>query len=230
MTMPFRLASFSLVFAAALMAAPANADIVLSELVVELQPGKAVREDVEVWNNGKERTYVAVEPAEVLNPGTPLEKRQQEADPEKRGLLISPMRMILEPGQRKLLRVATIGAAPSRERDYRVVVKPVVGQIEAKQSGLKLLIGYEMLVMVRPAAPVQKISASRAGTGLTFRNEGNVSVEIFDGRQCDQARKNCAELPGKRLYPGAEWTVKLPSSSPAEYSVKGPDRTDRKTY
>src|SRR5688500_7011031 len=230
MTMPFRLASSGLVFAAALMAAPAHADIVLSKLVVELQPGKAVREDVEVWNNGKERTYVAVEPAEVLNPGTPSEKREQEADPEKRGLLISPMRLILEPGQRKLLRVATIGAVPTRERDYRVVVKPVVGQIEAKQSGLKLLIGYEMLVMVRPAASVQKISASRAGTGLTFRNEGNVSVEIFDGRQCDQPRKNCAELPGKRLYPGAEWTVKLPSSSPAEYSVKGPERTDRKTY
>jgi len=230
MTMSFRLASSGLVLAAALIAAPARADIVLSELVVELQPGKAVREDVEVWNNGNERTYVAVEPAEVLNPGTPSENRAQEADPEKRGLLVSPMRMILEPGQRKLIRVATIGAAPSRERDYRVVVKPVVGQIEAKQSGLKLLIGYEMLVIVRPAAPVQKIRASRAGSGLTFRNDGNVSVEIFDGRQCDQARKNCSELPGKRLYPGAEWTVKLPSSLPAEYNVKGPDGTDRKTY
>jgi P pilus assembly chaperone PapD len=208
----------------------AHAELVLSQLIVDLQPGKSVREDVEVWNNSNDRTYVAVEPAEILNPGTPGESRMQEADPEKRGLLVAPMRMILEPGQRKLLRVAAIGAPQDRERDYRVTVKPVIGEIQAQESGLKLLVGFDMLVMVRPAVPRAQVTGTRSGNTIRFRNDGNVSVEVIEGRQCDAAHKKCEELPGKRLYPGTEWTAELKTSQPAEYTLKSPGQSLRKTY
>src|SRR5262245_40543210 len=54
---------------------PASAEIVLSEVIVDLSPSAPPREDVEVWNNGSERAYVAVEPAEIRSPGMPDEIR-----------------------------------------------------------------------------------------------------------------------------------------------------------
>ena len=128
-------------------AAPAGAEIVLSELIVELAPGKDSRQDV--WNSSTERAYVAVEPAEIINPGTDSQTRRQDPDPEKLGILVSPARMILDPGQRKLIRIAEIAPAGDRERIYRVTVKPVTGKVTSDQSGLKILVGYDVLVLVK---------------------------------------------------------------------------------
>ena len=85
--------------------APAAADIVLSELIVDLQPGKQVRDDIEIWNNSPDRSFIAVEPREIVNASLPTQSVRRDPDPEKLGLLVSPARMILEPGQRKLIRV-----------------------------------------------------------------------------------------------------------------------------
>ena len=100
------------VVASFVVAAPAGADIVLSELIVELQPGKQTRDDIEVWNNSSDRAFVAVEPREIINPGLPGQSARQDPDPEKFGILVNPARMILEGGQRKLIRIAAITGAP----------------------------------------------------------------------------------------------------------------------
>ena len=73
------------------------------------------------------------------------------------------------------------------------------------------------------------VTAVQSGRQLTFKNSGNVSVEIVDGRQC-RLPKQCSDLPGKRLYPGASWSVDLPADAPAQYTLKSPGRTDRKTF
>lgn len=210
--------------------APAQAELTVSELIVELQPGTHAREDVEVWNNAPERSYVAVEPREIVDPASPSSRARRDPDPEELGLLASPERMVLEPGQRKLLRIASLSTDPSRERVYRVTVKPVVGGIPSDDSGLKILVGYDLLVLVRPAQPTPRVTASRSGRKLTFTNSGNVSVEIVDGRQCNADHAACSPLPGKRLYVGATWSVDLPSDLPAEYSLKSPGKTDRKIF
>jgi P pilus assembly chaperone PapD len=208
----------------------AHADLVLGQLIVDLTPGKQSRQDVEVWNNSSDRTYVAVEASEILAPGTPAESRRQDPDPEKLGLLVSPARMILEPGERKLVRIAEIAAPPQRERDYRVTVKPVVGPLSSAKSGLKILVGYDVLVMVRPAQPQADVTFSRSADKATFRNDGNVSVELIEGRQCDSAGGNCAELRSKRLYPGAQWSEDLKPGYRAEYTLKSPGQSVRKTF
>jgi hypothetical protein len=138
--------------------------------------------------------------------------------------------MILEPGERRLLRIASLAPITNEEHVYRVTVKPVVGGVDAKDSGLKLLVGYDVLVLVRPAQPVTNVSAVRVGKKLVFRNAGNVSVEIVDGKQCNASHVECSALPGKRLYSGASWTVELGSDGPAEYTLKSPGRTDRRTF
>jgi P pilus assembly chaperone PapD len=216
--------------AALLPGAPARAELVLSELIVELQPGKQVRDDIEIWNNGPERSFVAIEPREIVDPSLPSQSVRKDPDPAKLGLLVSPARMILEPGQRKLIRIATLGATPDREHVYRVTVKPVVGGIQSDDSGLKIVVGYDVLVLVRPARPTANVTAGRNGKALTFSNSGNVSVEIMDGRQCGGAQAKCTPLPGKRLYPGASWTVELPADAPAEYVLKSPGHSDRRSY
>lgn len=211
-------------------AAPVHAELVLSELVVDLEPGKQAREDIEIWNDSPERAFVAAEPRELVGAGLPSQSARTNPDPERLGLLVSPARMILEPGQRKLVRIAALAPVGSQERVYRVTVKPVVGTVEAATTGLKLLVGYDILVLVRPAQAVADVTGTRSGRSLTFRNSGNVSVEIIDGRQCDPGHSRCAELPGKRLYPGASWTVALTSDRPAEYALKSPAGTERRSF
>jgi len=219
-----RKAAFALFGIAALLlpVSSASADIVLSELIVELQPGKHAREDIEIWNKDPTRAYVAVEPAEIVGAGRPDQRRLEEPDPAKLGLLVAPARMILEPGQRKLIRIAALGAEQDRERVYRVTVKPVAGALESETSGLKVLVGYDVLVLVRPAEARPNVTGTRTGKVLALRNEGNVSVELTSGRQCDGAGQHCVELPGKRLYAGAVWTETLPANGPVDYSVRSP--------
>ena len=211
------------------MPAPADAELVLSQLVVDFGAGAGERTDIEVWNNSEERAYVAAEPSEILDAGKRGEQRRMEADPEKRGLLVSPNRMILEPGQRRLIRIAPIGPRGAIERVYRVTVKPVAGELASESSGLKLLIGYDVLVLLRPAETRLSLSAARSGNRVTIRNDGNASVELIDGKQCTPDH-SCVELPGKRLYAGAEWTQELKSAAPVDYSVVSAGQTLRKTF
>lgn len=196
----------------------AGADLMVSQLVVELNASQNSRADVEVWNHSPERAYVAVDPREVIDAGTPAQSARTDPDPEKLGLLVTPSRMILEPGQRRLVRVASIAPA-QRERIYRVTIRPVVGQLTPGPSGLKILVGYDMLVLVRPSDPKPHVSGSRSGDRLTLTNDGNVSVELADGQACASSGK-CEELPGGRLYSGAQKTVTVPGGWRAEYKLR----------
>lgn len=225
----FRRASF-FVAVALLSASASHAELVLSQLVVELRQSSKTRADIEVWNSSDERSYVAVEPSEILNPGRANEQRRSEADPERRGLLVSPTRMILEPGQRKLVRLAALGPAADAERVYRVTIRPVAGELSSEDSGLKLLVGYDVLVLLRPQSSQPRLSAARSGRRLTLRNDGNASLELIGGRQCDESRKACIDLPGKRLYAGAEWTQQLRSDDPVEFTVVSDGRSSQKSF
>ena len=209
--------------------APARAEVLLSQLIVELKEG-AIAGDIDVWNNSPERVYVAAEPREIVNPGTPAQADRKAPDPEKLGLLVAPARMILEPGQHRRLRIAAIGPAAVSERVYRVTVRPEVGGVASEKSGLKILVGYDVLVLVRPSGARAAVVGKRTAGGITFTNQGNVSVELTDGRQCDPAGKGCVALPGKRLYVGAEWTEPLKSAAPVQYRVISPGESDQKVF
>lgn len=209
---------------------PADAQLVLSQMIVDLQPGKDARQDVEVWNSSSDRAYVSIEPREILNPGTSPEAARQDPDPEQLGILVSPSRMILEPGQRKLVRIADITPPADRERVYRVTVRPVTGPISSDLSGLKILVGYDLLVLVRPAHAQANVTFTRTGDTAAFRNDGNVSVELIDGRQCDSSGKICSDLPAKRLYVGAQWSTKVKPGLHPEYTLRSPGQTLRKVF
>ena len=202
--------------------------MVLSQVIVDLLPGKPPREDIEVWNDGAERMYVLAEPFEIQGAGTPQEQRVPAGLPEESGILVSPQRLVLEPGERRTIRVATIGERPAADRIYRVAIRPVAGAVAAEESALKVFIGYDTLVLVRPARVTGDIEARRSGRTLVLVNAGNTAQELFEGKQCDAGGGNCQTLPSKRLYPGASWEQALPYDTPVSYKASiGPALKDR---
>lgn len=213
-----------------LFAAPAKADLKLSQLIVELQQGGKVRDDIELWNDSPDRAFVAVEPREIVKPGSPDQSDRRDPDPQRLGLLVSPSRVILEPGQRRLLRVASLTLPSPAERVYRVTVKPVAGDLKASASGVKILVGYDVLVLVRPSQSTASVTGVRTGGKLVLRNAGNTSVELVDGQQCDQSKSACSPLGGKRLYAGGSWTVDLSPGRSATFTMKAPGLEVRRSF
>lgn len=211
----------------------AVAGIGLSEAIVDFSDPRKQRHDLWVINDGKERAYVAIEPAEIVNPGLPGEKRVTEPDPEKRGLLVSPTRMILEPEQRRMIRLVVIGDR-QKERIYRVKIHPVTPPpgtgaepAPATRSGIaiKVITGYDALVIVRPLEARANIVTRREGDELVFSNTGNTNALLFNGKQCDSKGKNCKDLPAMRLYAGASETITTPYHTTVSYEVMvGDDR------
>jgi len=198
---------------------PALAEMVLSQVIVDMQPGKASREDIEVWNAGEERLYVSAEPFEIRQPGLPGETRVPGSDPTVSGLLVTPQRLVLEPDQRRLIRISAITPPAASDRVYRITIKPVAGPVQAEVTALKVFVGYDVLVLRRPQAIAGEVTASRSGRQLTVRNGSNTAQEVYEGKQCDAAGANCKDLPATRLYPQAELRVDLSYDTPVEYRI-----------
>jgi len=198
---------------------PAHAAMELSNVILHFEPGESTREDVEISNPGSDPLYVQIVPTVVSEPGTEVEERTPIANPRDAGLLVTPNKLIIPPGATKSVRFVKLGPSPY-ERVYRIAAKPVSAGVEAEQSGLKVLIGYEILAIVYPINKKPDIQVERDGHTLTVRNEGNTNVLLREGYQCeqpDQPVEECTPLPGKRMYPGNEWVVDLPHDLPVTY-------------
>jgi P pilus assembly chaperone PapD len=212
--------ALGLAWSLCLWAQPAQADMALSKVVVDFTSGRPARDDIEIANSGDEILYVSIEPAEIVNPGGPDERRVANPNPRELGLLISPGRLVLGPGERKVVRLSLLERPKDRDRIYRVTIKPVIGEIVAQQSALKVVVGYDVLVIARPANALSRLEVSRAGTAVEFRNIGNTNALLFNGRQCGDTETDCAELPSKRIYAGNSWQLQLPASGPARFMVE----------
>ncbi|MBT8125604.1 MAG: hypothetical protein KJO81_12310 [Gammaproteobacteria bacterium] len=123
-----------------------SANMVLSEAIIHFEPGKPLRKDIEVENPSSENLYVEITPAVVSEPGTKSEKRITITDPRESGLLVTPNKIVVPPGGRKLVRLVSLEPLGEKERVYRVTFKPVVGDLETEQIGIKDKIGYEVLI------------------------------------------------------------------------------------
>jgi len=210
------LSAFAVAFMVAL---PAYGEMRLDKVIVDFSDGATRRDDIEVTNGGKEVMYVSVAPAEIVRPGLEGQERRTYRAPMEMGMLVSPTRMILEPGQSKPVRLSILKPPEERDRIYRVKIAPVVGQTIATRSGLRVLVGYDVLVIVRPKNAKPEIVGERDGRKLTLRNTGNTNALLIGGKQCDESKK-CVDLPTTRLYAGTTWTVDLPRDAPAEYRLQ----------
>lgn len=221
------------IVAALAAAPPASASMVLSNVIVHFEPNEPPREDIEIENTSSETLYIEVKPHMVHAPGTPDERRELIRDPRRAGLLVTPNRLVIGPGARKRLRLVNLDPTSDTERVYRVAVTPVVGDVSAAQSGLKVLIGYEVLVLTQPQSPAPELSVRRLGQTLHFENRGNTNVLLREGYQCEydgQPRDACVALASRRLYPGNRWQLALPYDSPVNFHLGTGTRNVAKTY
>jgi P pilus assembly chaperone PapD len=203
-----------------------RADMVLSDVIIDLQAPEEMRYDVEVWNPGSEPLYVEVEASEVLEPATDESLRRKLVDPRKAGLLVSPKRLVVLPDERKRVRIVARQLPDERDLVYRVAFVPKENATRTtKELAFKVLVGYEVLVIIRPPGARPELVVTRDGHNVHFENTGRSSILIRKLEQCAEggglfgafataSEQDCEELPGNRLYAGEIWDVELPGTGP----------------
>ncbi len=221
-----------LITALAFTALSAFAGISVDRSIMEFEPDGEYFTDISVYNSEKTKAYVAVSVFEVVNPGQKNEAKQPLTDPDKALLIATPSRMVLEPGQASPVRVLNLDEDQNDERIYRILVEPVSGRLKGDVDGVKVLVSYEMLVIVRPQNPVIKVLAQRSGTNITFYNNGNTSVYLESGRQCSPNKADdCKELSGTRLYKGASWSTETTWETNIVFTMNtGGEKTITQTF
>lgn len=200
--------AFLLFSAAALCVPLARADLKVSRFFVEADPGGRPAE-VFVENTGQETAYVRVRVEEIINPQAPEPQTVENQSPDEMGILVSPQRLVLAPGEEKRIRIVSL-RNPEADRFFRMVVTPVVGDLESDAAiGVKLLIAYGVWIFARPENAEPGISGSVSGRTLSLTNSGNTHSEIKGIRLCPRAAPGtaCEELDGFRLLAGASRNV-----------------------
>ena len=196
---------------AALMPSMATAGISLTDSIIDLWPTSSPRKDVLIFNTGDEREFVVNSIAKIENPGLPNEKRIEIENPESISVLVAPNRMILEPNQKQMLRIASFGNEDV-ESIYRVSVQPVDnGRKIDGRFQLKIHVGYDLLVINRPQTPVQTITYTRNGDSFVVKNTGNSNVLLTGVKHC--VAEKCEPMLSKRIYAGATYEYKVPEGS-----------------
>ena len=195
-----------------LFSASASAALSLDRMIVYFDPNKQPRQDIVVTNPDKETLYLQTEVYEVKNPGAENEERIKVTDPAKLKLLTTPNKAIIPANGRKTVRLVSLEKPTKNELVYRVTFKPVVGDLEATQTAIKLLIAYQTLVFIRPDNPAYDVSAKQKGSQLVFTNSGNINAVMRNGRYCTTNKDDsCKPISSTtRLYAGQSWTLDIP--------------------
>ncbi len=198
----------------------AGADIFVDRAIVRLGPDSAPREDVKVINNGDQEGYVQVDVFEVRNPGTDGEERVKVTDPNAVKLIASPNKLAIPPNGQKLVRIVNLDPSSTDERIYRINITPVLAPLqEDSGSVVRVVVAYQLLVIVDPAQAVEDLEIKRSGYLFSIRNNGNSNVLISDAKQCDQASDHCVDIPAHRVYPGNFWETELVFDSPVTFKL-----------
>lgn len=211
------------------MPSAAQAQISVSRLIIDIGPDSE-REDIVVGNIGEEVAYVEIEISEYLNPGTPEEVTVVRDSPRDLGILASPNRMILQPGEKAILRLAVIERPDDFDRVFKITVTPVVGEIESSENAIKFVYAYGLVIILRPDDPQPDVTVSRDGRMFTAVNNGNTMVQFGFGVQCDVAGANCVDIANKRVYPNSTWEYELAYDTPVTFKVKTLNEITETTY
>ncbi|MDH5433746.1 MAG: hypothetical protein OEY19_07360 [Gammaproteobacteria bacterium] len=206
---------------------PVPANMLISQAIVTFESEGTKSHDIEIYNQGEETLYLKVEAKQVLSPGTKQEIKQAYRDPQQAGLLVTPQRLILPPKTRKKVRFVKLADSKSLQHDavFRVLVKPEVGELKATQTAVKVIVAYEILVLMQPDKPRASLQGEVENKRLKLINTGNTNVLLQKGYQCPPGQKRqdelnqCQELVGKRMYAGNQWQLNLPYNTPVEFEI-----------
>lgn len=192
------------------LASPAAADISITPAVVVFE-ARSDDNSIVVTNDGKDLAFVTARVRSVDAPGEKDEKLRFDPNPAAVGLLATPNRMVLEPGERRAIRLMAMHPAGEADRVWRVHIAPSIGKLKEGQSGVAFEIAYDALIIQRAANAKPAVRGTRSGKLLTLTNAGNSFAMITAMEQCRAG--TCTKLPAKRLYAGRTWTADLPDAA-----------------
>lgn len=199
------------------------AGIVVIPNLINLASTDLPRTDVAVTNDGDEEAYVKITPHVILDSGTDHERKVIIRNPQQYGLLVTPQQIIIPPKQRRLVRFMLTRPFDEHEHIYRIDIVPVAKDLipthtfkkNNKNMGLQMLVGYGVLVMVRPEHPLFNIDIHREGKNLFLKNKGNANIELSNIEQC--IGNTCHPVKNfVRLYSGNSNRLLLKYSAPVK--------------
>lgn len=119
----------------------------LSRTELKLEPGKPAPA-LYVENTGDTPLYLEVEQALLLNPGQAPERLVPIQAVERPGLLVTPGRLVLAPGQKRRMVIREL-KTPTRTMVWRMTFRPkeqVVIDAEGTSAPLVVSVGYGMVI------------------------------------------------------------------------------------
>ena len=210
----------------------AQAQLAVDRIIIDISPDEPPREDVRLANTSSTETlYVQVDVLEVDKPGTPDEQRKIVDDPALIGMIASPTKLVLPPGSSQLVRLVSLLPPDDQDQVFRVNFTPVTGDLETEETSVRLMVGYQALVIVRPDEPEADIQAVRKGNVLTLSNAGNTNVYLDAGRECKTDKlEACTAITGNRLYSGNSWDIELAGDGPVAFNIYDGERKLQKVF
>ena len=156
----------------------------VDKAIVHFPADKSPRQDVVIGNPGDEPLFVDVGILTVSEPGTDREQRVPVKDPDAAPLIATPRRLMVPPAGSRRVRLVNLEGHGDTEQVYRVDLKPVAPPEQMDTTGVRVLVGYQLLVFVAPAESRVDLTGQRDGKSLTLTNNGNVNVLLHEGEQC----------------------------------------------
>lgn len=204
-----------------------HAQITVNKSVLEFSAEQKIQ-DVEIFNSGEFKIYLDLKLAEIMKPEAAEPERFELADPRTAAILVTPQQILVPPGQRKRVRVILREPAKDQDRIYRLAIKPYTGDLNidsddsaTKTSAIKVLLGYDLLLLSRPESLQPELDVNRDEKSITFVNTGNTNILLRRIVQCDKAKTECNELQPNRLYAGETLKLELPvAGDVAAYPVE----------
>ena len=111
-----------------------------------------------VENTGDSPLYLDVEQTQVLNPAEKSEQLLDISQVPKPGLLVTPNRLVLAPGQKYRMNIKTLGS-PASNQVWRVTFRPrehVIVQAQGAEgvsAPLSVSVGYGVVIYQNSATP-----------------------------------------------------------------------------
>lgn len=153
----------------------------VDKAIVHFPADKSPRQDVVIGNPGEEPLFVDVGILTVSDPGTDSEQRLPVKDPESAPLIATPRRLMVPPGGSRRVRLVNLEGHGDMEKVYRVDLRPVAPPEQMDSTGVRVLVGYQLLVFVAPSQTGISLEGQRDGKSLTLTNKGNVNVLLHEG-------------------------------------------------
>lgn len=202
---------------------PVWANLSANPIIMGFDHHGSNRQDITLKNSANRPQYLEITAYKIDNVGAIPEQLSTDPNPSNVGLLVAPRRIVLKPGEEKIIRVIRLNNNQAQDQAWRVHIKPAKVETEAKTSGAMMQLSYKSLVFARPENAVAKLVGGRVGNRLTLHNQGNSNAILRSGSQCDIRGEHCKRVIGKRLWSNTKFQTNLPYSTPVKFEIKDPN-------